>query len=475
MYLFMKKQFLVLAAVAATVVTTIVAISCKRNLDHQENFTPRATAAGNHLPTGLPVTVLKDTVLRANKTLTNDRIWVLDGKVYVDDGATLNIEEGTFVAGKKKSTNDSASALIITRGCKIHARGTADNPVVFTSYESCPQAGDWGGVVLLGDAPLNRNDTTIEGINTPSVPAGVDINYGGGGPCTGDAIDSSGVIQFTRIEYAGAQIAANNELNGLTLGGVGSRTVLDHIEVAYGNDDAFEFFGGTVNARYLIALVPDDDAFDFDFGYIGNIQFAVSILKPGNDFFGVPMNYSSNPNGIESSSAPGGAATCQATQPRISNMTVVGYCTNSTTQPILNGATFNTASSQIVRNSVFMGFPTGVNFTGGVNNDFQYNTVQAFTTVDVGSSLNATNREIVSASANSALINLLDPCDACTPDFKPAAGSTLLTDTKNYTGLSSFHVVKTYRGACAASGADGTWPNASWVKYNYPRFCANCN
>jgi hypothetical protein len=204
---------------------------------------------------------------------------------------------------------------------------------------------------------LNRADTTIEGINLPTVPTGIDVNYGGGGACAGDVNDTSGILTYVRIEYAGAIISENNELNGLTCGGVGAGTVLDHIEVSYGNDDAFEFFGGTVNAKYLIALAPDDDAFDFDFGYQGNIQFALSVLKTG-------IGYSANPNGIESDNNATGASACKATKATISNMTVIGVCDSSVAAAmsplLLNGAHIRRASEQVIRNSVFMGFPTGV-------------------------------------------------------------------------------------------------------------------
>lgn len=474
----MKKQFLVLAAVSTAVIVT-VAIGCKRNMEPQGSFSPRGTNAGWSNPDGLPLATLPS-VVTTNLALSQDTCYVLNGKCYIDDGAVLEIPEGTRIEAVRAAESQFSSAIIVTRGGRINARGSEEFPVVFTSHENCPASGDWGGIVLLGKAPLNRADTTIEGINLPTVPAGIDVNYGGGGACAGDVNDNSGILNFVRIEYAGAIIAPDNELNGLTCGGVGAGTTLDHIEVSYGNDDAFEFFGGNVNAKHLIALAPDDDAFDFDFGYNGNIQFAVSILHD-------QLGYSANPNGIESdNNATGDANTCKRTSPVISNMTVIGLCDSLAAKTVpgapglLNGALFRRASEQIVRNSVFIGFPTGVNFQSATSiasaPNFQYNTVQAFTTISAGATLDATNRGIRNASANPSDINLVAPCDACSPDFRPVAGSTLLTDGVNFSGLSGFFTATTYRGACnAGSGADATWAQAPWVKYDYPPYCVACN
>ena len=466
------------------VVLAMATTACKRNLD--KGFTPRSTFAGPY-----DDTITLDPVINTDLALSANNLYILDGKVFVTGNHTLEIEEGTRIEAVARPNEPTlTSALIITRGSTITAFGTEDNPIVFTSNSPCPTSGDWGGIVLLGSAPLNRADTTIEGISQPSVPPGVDINYGGGGACLGNVNDNSGVLSYVRIEYAGASIAPDNELNGLTCGGVGAGTQLDHIEVAYGNDDAFEFFGGTVNASYLIALVPDDDAFDFDFGYTGSVQFAVSVLKPGNDVFGVAINYSANPNGIESdNNATGDCITCKRTQPIISNMTVIGFedATQAATVPtagLLNGAFFRRASSQIVKNSVFIGFPTGVNFSSACSiadaGNFQYNTVHGFNVSDAGAAIDGTNTEITGATANGSSVNLIDPFDACSPDFRPNVGSPLLDPANvNYSGLSSFIVPKTYRGAFAnADGVgneDASWASKSWVKYDYKRYCVNCD
>lgn len=472
----MKKQFLVLAAVATTALTTVVAVSCKRSVDAKGEFAPRATHAGWSNPDGLPEVTLP-TVINTTVALSQDTLYVVDGKVFVNDGGVLEIPGGTRVEAKPGPTSELASAIVVTRGGKLNARGTASNPVVFTSHQSCPVSGDWGGIVLLGRAPLNRADTTIEGINLPTLPPNINVDYGGGGACQGDVNDNSGILTYVRIEYAGAIISENNELNGLTCGGVGAGTVLDHIEVAYGNDDAFEFFGGTVNAKYLIALAPDDDAFDFDFGYQGNIQFALSILNPS-------IGYSANPNGIESDNNATGASACKATSATISNLTVIGVEDSTIAAGmsplLLNGAHIRRASEQLIRNSVFIGFPTGVLWqsAGSIASapNFQYNTVQAFNTVSNGAVLDGTNRTIRSALANTSQINLSNPWDICgAPDFSPASTSTLVSDPVSFTGLSGFFSVVTYRGACnTGNGSDATWPSAFWTKYDYPPYCVAC-
>lgn len=197
---------------------------------------------------------------------TNDNVYVITGKVYVNNGATLFIDEGTRFIATPSATPDQASALVITRAGRIEATGSAENPIVFTTSVTNPVKGTgyWGGVVILGSAPINQaTDQQIEGINLPSVPPGVDVFFGGGGAGLGNPNEDKGVLNYVRIEYAGAAIAANNELNALTCGGVGRGTFIDFVQAVYGADDAFEFFGGTVNAKHLIALSPDDDAFDY--------------------------------------------------------------------------------------------------------------------------------------------------------------------------------------------------------------------
>lgn len=202
--------------------------------------------------------------------------YILEGLVFVNDGQTLVIEPGTIIRARTgQGTN--ASALIVARGGKIIAEGTASEPIIFTVEGddlegSVPghTQGLWGGVILLGNAPVlsESGEAFIEGIPLTE-PRGV---YGGADPN-----DNSGILKYVSIRHSGTNLGEGNEINGLTLGGVGSNTQISYVEVIANADDGFEFFGGTVNCHHLIASYCDDDAFDFDRGYSGNVQFLYAL------------------------------------------------------------------------------------------------------------------------------------------------------------------------------------------------------
>ncbi|MFZ4863730.1 hypothetical protein ACL9RF_16285 [Sphingobacterium sp. Mn56C] len=221
----------------------------------------------------------KDEVVISGKitsTLNLDasKIYVLKGYVQVMDGGVINIPAGTIIKGEKTSK----AALIVERGGKINAKGTATNPIVFTSDQKVGNRniGDWSGIIICGKSLVN----TANGIAQYEGGAlGADIaNYGGGNSPVLN--DNSGEMSYVRIEFAGIAIEKDKEINGLTLCAVGSGTKLDHIQVSYGGDDGFEFFGGTVNASHLIVYRSIDDDFDFDQGYNGRIQYGISIKDP---------------------------------------------------------------------------------------------------------------------------------------------------------------------------------------------------
>jgi hypothetical protein len=287
-------------------------------------------------------------LISADRTLSCDTTYILTQKTYVINGATLTIPAGTTIKGVKNSTPELASALIITKGSKLIANGEPCCPIVFTSNEAEPAVGDWGGVVLLGRAPINQDSTTvtIEGIDLPSLPTGVDIHYGGN-----ISNDNSGSLTYVRVEYAGAAISDANELNSFTFGGAGSGTTLGHLQAYYGADDAFEFFGGTVNAKYLLSTAANDDAFDFDFGYRGKLQFLVAVLDPA-------APYSANANGIECDNDGSGTTAQPYTRPVISNLTVVGTSNGATSGggTVLYGAHFRRSTRFVLRNSVLYGY-----------------------------------------------------------------------------------------------------------------------
>jgi hypothetical protein len=228
--------------------------------------------------------------ITVSTTWTNDNIYKINQKVVVDAGATLTIQEGTIIKGTP-GTGSLASALIIARGAKINAVGTASEPIIFTSSSDNIEIGQtagtnldendrglWGGLIILGNAPCsfsgNIPEAQIEGI-----PA--DDTFGlYGGP---DAADNSGVLSYISIRHGGALIGEGNEINGLTLGGVGNGTVINNIEVVANVDDGIEFFGGTVNASNLLVWAQGDDALDIDQAYSGTIDNAVVVLGDFSD------------------------------------------------------------------------------------------------------------------------------------------------------------------------------------------------
>ncbi len=229
-------------------------------------------------------------LLTEDFTLTNDVIWEINGKFVVGNGATLTIEPGTIIKGTE-GTGSLASALIVARGGRIMAEGTAEEPIIFTSINDNIALGQkqgtnldendrglWGGVLILGNAPSSfegdSEESQIEGI-----PADDDYGrYGGTNPD-----DNSGILRYISIRHGGALIGSGNEINGLTLGGVGSGTVIDHIEVVGNVDDGVEWFGGTVNTSNILVFAGGDDGLDIDQAYSGTITNALVILGAESD------------------------------------------------------------------------------------------------------------------------------------------------------------------------------------------------
>ena len=269
-------------------------------------------------------------------TFTSDSDWLLQGIVRVEPGATLTIEPGTTIMGE----TSSLGTLLIKNGAQIEAAGTAEQPIVFTSQLPPGQraAGDWGGLVILGNAPINEPGGTaaIEGFTT-------DESYGGNDPG-----DSSGTLQYVRIEFSGIEISTDNEINGLTMGGVGDGTTIDHIMVRHTLDDCFEWFGGTVNASHLICYRNGDDGFDFDEGYIGNLQFLVLHQNPQT---------ADDPNGFEGDNDKDAPDSTPLTHPTIYNVTLCGQ--NEDVPKQQYGFVFRRGFNATIGNAIVMGFEAG--------------------------------------------------------------------------------------------------------------------
>lgn len=335
----MKKRFLFLSLSAL-----LLAGACKETtITDNGNGTETPTNPTN----GNVVEVTGE--ITANTTWTSDKIYLLKGFVFVSNGATLTIEPGTIIKGDKATKG----TLTVTRGSKINATGTVDKPIVFTSglAAGARSQGDWGGVILLGKAPVNQGtDVMIEG--GLAAPSGKDaknyIYYGGS-----DAADNSGVMKYVRIEYAGIAYSVDNEINGLTMGGVGNGTTLEYIQVYRSGDDAFEWFGGTVNAKHLLAVGTWDDDFDTDFGYSGNVQFALAQRVP-------TVADQSGSNGFESDNNATGTDQTPKTSAVFSNVTILGpiqKAGGSFNANFQHGAQVRRNSSISILNSVISGFP----------------------------------------------------------------------------------------------------------------------
>lgn len=314
-----------------------------------------------------PQPIRPDSVLRTPITervqLSSKKIYGLDGYVFVDDGGVLVIEPGTIIVGDTVGQN---SALCVNRGGKIIAEGTRQRPIIMTSSAPPGQraAGDWGGLLICGRARTNHpgGQAALEG--------GIaDANQVRGWFGGDDDDDSSGVIRFVRIEFAGIAAAPNSELNSLTMGSVGRRTVIEYVQCSYGNDDAFEWFGGTVNGKYLISTGCLDDDFDTDNGWSGRVQFAVAQRFRARADQSISQAFESDNDASGSFNRP-------LTSGVFSNVTVIGPLQDTSWTPGTGTApnTFNSrfgAAAQIRRNSrlsiinsVFIGWPRGVEIAG---------------------------------------------------------------------------------------------------------------
>ncbi len=235
--------------------------------------------------------ITKDMVLDANTEYT------MTGAVYVKDGVTLTIPAGTVIKALDGGTD---VYLMVERGGKIMANGTAAKPIVFTSAAAKPKEGDWGGVLINGKAPLSGEAGKVTENNAE---IGEAYKYGGS-----VVDDNSGILNYVRIEYTGARISDEKEHNGLTLNGVGNKTTLSNIYLAYGDDDAIEFFGGSVNASNILVVNCTDDMFDFTEGYSGTVKNVYGIREEGY----LPVTV--DPRGIEADGNMDGKAPSHVNQ-----------------------------------------------------------------------------------------------------------------------------------------------------------------
>ncbi|GHN00258.1 hypothetical protein WSM22_17470 [Cytophagales bacterium WSM2-2] len=351
------------ATVGGTYVISFQATDKKSQLSISSTFTVTVSA----VPAKTIVDVPAGSIT-ADTHWTADKIYRLNGYVRVGTDthsgngvaptisatATLTIDAGTVIYGK---TGTPGGTLIVQRGSKIIANGTATSPIVFTSEKAAGsrKAGDWGGVVLCGKAPNNIKGSTSTGTDGIEELEGA---YGGfhGGGANADAADNSGTLKYVRIEFAGYPINPNQEINGLTMGSVGSGTIISYVQATYSNDDSFEWFGGTVNPDHLIAYKGLDDDFDTDNGFSGKVQFGLGIRDAN-------IADQSGSNGFECDNDANGTANTPFTNATFSNMTIIGgKATSGTTINLQfqNVAQIRRNAKQDIINSFFTAYPNGI-------------------------------------------------------------------------------------------------------------------
>lgn len=433
--------------------------------------------------------VVERTGALATETWTAGNIYLLRGFVTVPTGVTLTIQPGTLIKGAGSAQDPTGAlkggTLIVQAGGVIRAAGTAAAPIVFTSNQPAGQRkyGDWGGVVIIGRAPQNQ-------------PAG--NGFEGGIPGTlgafTDVNDNSGVMQYVRIEFGGIALAAGNEINGLTMYGVGAGTTIDHIQVSYGGDDAFEWFGGTVNMKYLIAFRNFDDDWDTDWGFSGKLQYGVSLRDPNVADLSASNGFESDNFTGSGTPATGPNAGLPLTAPvfaNFSNFVFSGAPNNTPTTggsgPFQSGMHLRRNTSISIFNSLVFGYPEGLRLDASADavgsstyNNVTGGTLQlrgvvvANTTTPVRGAGTITNDQAIAFFNTAAFKNQIIPTanvatlllnaqnfslDA--PNFLPGAGSPLLNNAAIWDGkgADAFFTKETFVGAFGTTDWTAGWAN----------------
>ncbi len=403
--------------------------------------------------------------ITGTRTLSKDTVYSLKGFVNVQPDGILNIPAGTRIEGDF----ESQGALLTVRGGgsrrsgRIFAQGTAQEPIVFTSERAVGsrRRGDWGGIVLNGLGCNNGSGGTLIGEGNTGA-------HGGTLPT-----DTSGVLKYVRVEFGGTKITPDNEINGFTFNSVGNGTVLEYLQAHYIADDAFEWFGGNVNCKYLVATGCDDDNFDIDNGYNGKIQFGVVVQDRGLANRGYEVN-----NDGQGSSNRSSAPVSSLTSPIVYNVTLIGtgvaranddnndgmYLRGNSqgqywNQLVLNFGGFGAVvdgsgsinqyrdDSLQVRNSIFanlgllgLGNPAGASVGTGVWGAFRRSSSTGYDTVDATTGLNfftkaagRGNRNFTSRDGILRNVNFSSPMNGTKPDLRPAANSPALTGAANPT------------------------------------------
>jgi len=461
------------------ILTTLCALAAAACSSDDKPATPMPDGGGE-TPSDTGVVRL-DANITANTTFTAGKTYVIPQRkqLFVEPGATLTIEPGTVIKGEQ------GSVLVITRGAKILAAGTAAKPIVLTSAQDDDKKtpGFWGGLLVLGAAPINTNrdpvdptksrlEATFEAF-TSAMPEGL---FGGSDPH-----DNSGTLTYVRIEFAGFNFVADREFNNLTLCGVGDGTTIDYVQVHGGSDDGVEFFGGTVNVKHLVSSQNQDDGFDTDNGWVGKAQFVI-VQNVSH-----PATLPEASNGYESDNHADPATSYvlePRTEPTIYNVTLIGDHAYAGVKSF--AAVFRRGTAGHYFNHIWYGFPQGPEFRDEetrkqldarrleIQYSMFYNNDTSSTNLPVAQSTPATD-------INEALYLLpsgnvdphnrfnVDPgfpaevVSKSAPNFKPNAGAAALTAGVAPPSDGFFDTSATFAGAVGT--VDWT---AGWTKYPQP-------
>lgn len=466
-----------------------------------------STASGQTVQSSISFTVAnkpvveKQGTIRANTTWSKDTIYVLRGFVYVATNYTLTIQPGTVIRGAGPERDpeglNRAGTLIVERVGKLIADGTASAPIVFTSNKAAGQRsyGDWGGIILIGKSPINRPGATpyLGGIR------GTTETYF-------EPEDNSGVLRYVRIEFAGVTVAnsTNGQISGLTMYGVGNGTVIDNVQVSYCRNHSFAWYGGSVNAKHLVALRTSTNDFNTDWGYNGKVQFGVGLRDPevagptgavANGIYSQNFDPGENAAGVPYTQQNGSPKTA----PVFTNISI--FATNGTPSTAVTtrgGGSFqsglhltrNTAIS--VYNSLFYGFPEGLRLEGtatgtlaNVNDgtlDLKGITLANSLTSIVGGGAITTDlattyfanttrsNQVIASSAVASLLLNSATFNLASPAFLLQSSSPLLTGAVTGGKIAdSFFTQTAYRGAFGTENWLQGWTNFDPQNANYDR------
>jgi len=412
--------------------------------------------------------------ITTNTTWSNTDTYILFGDIIVKNGATLTIQAGTLIKGDKSTL----SRLVVSTSGKLIAQGTAEQPIVFTSNQPAGSRsrGDWAGLTICGLAPVNYRDGSGNPIQG-RVECGSTTDYDFGGS---DPNDSSGVISYVRIEFAGYICGTNTELNSLTLCGVGGHTKIDHVMCSFGQDDGIELFGGTANLDHTITLASRDDDFDTDNGWSGHAQYGLIIRVD------TTADQGDISNAFESDNDAAGTTNLPQTSGVVSNFTVIGPAQTTTSSIDAKYgwcARLRRNTSISIFNSVFLGYKRGLRWEGAAAQanatsgaaEFKNNVFAglkeaygetAFDTAYVNTLAN--NDSVYSGNAND-IVNLGYPYGPNRDlyNFVPQAGSPVLAGASFASSKLAGFETPAYRGALGVDNWATCWAEYTPQDENY--------